>query len=109
MGPNTLFLIIFLIGEAVAFLIFKVMVRILGGGWKWAFDCSVVKGILERFFLFISLILGLPQGLIAFGALKVGSRFTEEAEKITSDYFFIGNITSITLAVLYFFIWNQLI
>jgi len=64
---------------------------------------------LERLFLFLALIYKLPQALIAFAAIKIGTRFIEEESKISNDYFYIGNITSLLLAILYFIIWNYFI
>lgn len=61
---------------------------------------SVLKGILERLFLIIGLLCGYPQVIIAFGALKIGTRFQKNS-KISNDYFLIGNFISL-IAVLLF-------
>lgn len=104
-----LFLIIFLIGEFFSFFIFKALVYSLNKEKSFKFDRALVKGIIERLFLFLALIYNLPQALIAFGALKIGTRFIPQDEKkISNDYFFLGNIISLLISVLYYAIWLKL-
>lgn len=72
---------------------------------------SIIKGILERVLLFTGLLFGFPQVLIAFGALKLGTILvTEQKNKISNDYFLVGNMVSILLALIYTIIvqalWN---
>jgi hypothetical protein len=59
---------------------------------------SVFKGLLERLFLITGLVLGFPQVIIAFGALKIGTRFQRNS-KISNDYFLIGNFISLMTAL----------
>lgn len=61
---------------------------------------SMVKGVLERLFLIIGLVLGYPQVIIAFGALKIGTRF-QRSSSVSNDYFLIGNFISLLTAILY--------
>ncbi len=61
---------------------------------------SVLKGIFERFFVAYSLYLGYPQVLTLFAALKIATRIKDES-KISNDYYFIGNLISISLAIIY--------
>ncbi|MFW6134699.1 MAG: hypothetical protein ACOC5R_03910 [Elusimicrobiota bacterium] len=100
------FIVIFISGEIIAFFIFKFMNNKLKKEEGLKFDRSVFKGILERLFLFLSLVYYIPQSFIAFGALKIGTRFRKGEDKISNDYFFIGNITSLLLSLLYFIIWK---
>ena len=99
-------------GELISLLLFTVI-------RKWfaptesssAGRASIAKGILERVTLFTGLLYGFPQILIAFGALKLGTRFsTEQQTKISNDYFLVGNLLSILLALVYTIIvkslWN---
>ena len=63
---------------------------------------SVAKGILERAVLFVGLLHGFPQILIAFGALKIGTRLHENRQtEILNNYFLVGNLLSILMAMLY--------
>jgi hypothetical protein len=97
-------------GEIFSFFLFKWMEFVLDKKWDMKINRSVIKGILERLFLFIALINQLPQALIAFGALKIATRFiNDEENKISLDYFFIGNITSLLLSLIYFILWKLII
>lgn len=64
---------------------------------------AMCKGILERSCLFFALYLGFPQMLIAFGALKIGTKLGKDCE-ISNDYYFVGNMASIFLVFLAYFI-----
>ncbi|MCC5933358.1 MAG: hypothetical protein LAT75_06895 [Candidatus Cyclonatronum sp.] len=65
---------------------------------------SIFKGVLERLFLITGILLGYPQVIIAFGALKIGTRFrNSEKGKVSDDYFLIGNLVSLLAVML--FIW----
>ena len=61
---------------------------------------SIFKGVLERLFLIIGLLAGYPQVIIAFGAIKIGTRFQKDS-KISNDYFIIGNFTSLLAVILF--------
>jgi len=59
--------------------------------------------------LFTGLLHGFPQILIAFGALKLGTRLYEDKESdISNSYFLVGNLISILLAMLYAIIAKKL-
>ncbi|MGM0506882.1 MAG: hypothetical protein ACQER4_06815 [Bacteroidota bacterium] len=61
---------------------------------------SIIKGILERLFLIAGLTSGYPHVIIAFAALKIGTRF-QKNNQISNDYFLIGNFISILIAMSY--------
>jgi len=61
---------------------------------------SVFKGVLERIFVITGLMLGYPHVIIAFGALKIGTRF-QGSNRISNDYFLIGNFISLLAALLF--------
>jgi hypothetical protein len=67
-------------------------------------NISVFKGLLERFVIFLALVLSIPQILIAFGAIKIGTKF-DKSEKIQNDYFLVGNILTIIIAIIYHYIY----
>jgi len=102
------FLIILFLGEMIAFIIFKFIEFLLEKTWGFRINRAVIKGVLERSFLFLALIYNLPQALIAFGALKIGTRVGDDSNKVSLDYFFIGNITSLLIIILYFVVWKAL-
>lgn len=61
---------------------------------------SIIKGILERLFLITGLTSGYPHVIIAFAALKIGTRF-QKNNQISNDYFLIGNFISLLIAMGY--------
>jgi len=110
MTDALIFIIILIVGEIIAFFIFKFINFSLENIWELKINRSVLKGVLERLFLFLALVYYIPQALIAFGAIKIGTRFIkEEDNKISNDYFYIGNMTSLLIALLYFIIWKIII
>lgn len=69
---------------------------------------SIIKGILERFMLFLGLLNNYPQIIIAFAALKLGTRIIDDkVDLITNDYFLVGNFVSILLAFIYTIAYNK--
>lgn len=66
---------------------------------------SVFKGCLERFTLFLGLILPLYYLLTVFGTIKIGTRL-EKNNKVQNDYFIIGNLFTILIAMLYSWVWS---
>jgi len=109
MPKIVLFAIITFVGEIAAYFVFRFVNRAVNKIWDWRIGVSVFKGVLERLFLFLSLAYNLPHALIAFGAIKIGTRVTNEPNRISNDYFFIGNIVSLLLVLFYYAIWLRLI
>lgn len=75
---------------------------------------SLIKGIVERAFLMISLINGFPHALTLFGALKLGTRLKREnSEKINeatfNDFYLIGNFISVMAAMFYTFLYTKFV
>ena len=95
--------LIFLVGELVSLPIFALLKKAMKlPKTSSARKAEVVKGMLERAVLYIGLLHGFPHILIAFGALKIGTRLHEDrALKISNNYFLVGNLISILLAMLY--------
>ena len=95
-------LLVFVCQEVVGLVIFPVMNRYLGPKSIKAWDLkSILKGILERLVLLTALIHGYPQILIAFAAMKLGTRLHEEQDtEISNTYFLAGNLLSILLAMI---------
>lgn len=68
-------------------------------------DRSRIKGIFERVFLSLCLINNIFPLLTVYAALKLGTRLGN-SHQVKNDYFLIGNITSILLAMLLYGIFN---
>ena len=69
---------------------------------------SVIKGLFERAFIVFTLLSGYPQALTFFAALKIGTRIKDE-ERISNDYYLIGNLISVALAILYTLLFINLL
>ena len=95
-------LIVFICQEFVGLIIFPILNKCLGPEGIKALDPkSILKGILERLVLLIALIHNYPQILIAFAAMKLGTRLHEEQDTVISnEYFLVGNLTSILIAMI---------
>ncbi|MDR4503303.1 MAG: hypothetical protein MRK01_00745 [Candidatus Scalindua sp.] len=95
--------IIFICGELISLVIFSLIQKYLGPlNDRKSKKLSTAKGILERLTLFIGLLQGFPQIIIAFSALKLGTRLHEEKElHISNTYFLVGNLTSILISMIY--------
>lgn len=94
-------LVVFICQEILGLIIFPVINRFLGPENITAWDLkSILKGILERLVLLTALVHGYPQILIAFAAMKLGTRLHEEQNSdISNTYFLTGNLLSILLAM----------
>lgn len=68
---------------------------------------SVFKGVMERFVITIGLIMGFTPILIVFGTIKLGTRFKDNQD-VKNDYFLIGNLSSIIISILYFYLYKKI-
>jgi len=73
---------------------------------------SLLKGIIERAFLFISLINEFPHALTLFGALKVATRLkhtsaTPKEEDSYNNFYLLGNFISVTIAIGYVYAYKH--
>ena len=95
-------LLVFVCQEIAGLIVFPVINHFLGPKSIKAWDLkSILKGMLERFVLLTALIHGYPQMLIAFAAMKLGTRLHEEQNsEISNTYFLIGNLLSILFAMI---------
>lgn len=95
-------LVVFICQELVGLIVFPLLSRYLGpqDGKPWD-SKAILKGVLERLVLITALIHGYPQMLIAFGAMKLGTRLHEETgSEISNTFFLTGNLISILLAMI---------
>ena len=93
--------LVFVAQEAVGLIVFPILNHYLGpeNGRVWDRK-AILKGILERLVLYTALIYGYPQMLIAFGAMKLGTRLhTEQGSEISNTFFLVGNLISMLLAI----------
>jgi hypothetical protein len=93
-----------LVGWLVMELFANISINVILGhsNTSWA---SFGKGVLERIFLSVGILAGYPHVIIAFGALKIGTRLHEDKNsKISNDYFLVGNFISLLVVVIYVYI-----
>ena len=94
-------LVVFFFQEIVGLIVFPIINKYLGPTDNAWHTQSILKGILERLVIFTALIHGYPQILIAFAAMKLGTRLHGEQEKeISNTYFLVGNLLSILFAMI---------
>ena len=74
---------------------------------------SILKGVVERLFLMISLINGYPHILTLFGALKLATRLkrksvneNQELESLYNDFYLVGNFISVLVSILYVYLFK---
>lgn len=72
---------------------------------------SLFKGLIERTFLFVSLVNGYPHALTLFGALKVATRLKRSSDDKNDDeafnsFYLIGNFISVMMAIGYVHIYQ---
>ena len=95
------FILIILGSEIAAMIIFSLIARLNTTNSNNKVDKSTIaKGLAERAFLTFALVNNLPQALTFFAALKIATRIQDE-DKISNDFYLLGNLLSITLGIVY--------
>ena len=73
---------------------------------------SIMKGVIERSFLLISLVNNYPHALTLFSALKLATRLRHkeapDKENKFNDYYLIGNFVSVAVAIGYVCLYQYL-
>ena len=105
--PSAIFLILFLLACEIVALGFFWLIKMYQNCSKKEIVNSILKGILERGFLLVVLLLDIEVILIFFGAIKIGTRLHNDSKsKVSNDQFLVGNIISVFLAIIYSVAWN---
>ena len=111
MNQVYLFLAICLISEVALTFLFWIITRLLTKRVGFDFR-SLLKGLLERFFLFVSLTNGYAHALTFFSAIKLATRLkhddTGRDQDRFNDYYLIGNMISVLAAIGYVQLWKTL-
>jgi hypothetical protein len=102
--------IVLVVGEILIHLIFLVLSNALGKEKRDKITgLSIFKGLLERTFVVVTLNFDMVSALTLLGALKIATRIKDTEDKISNDFFLIGNLTSVLFAVGYFVIARKMI
>lgn len=110
------FLLLFVIGEVIASVVFLIIRgSLLGKGASFKpLDIESIKGMLERLVLMLALVAGHPTILVMFGTLKLGTRLNNESgdekkKAISNNYFLIGNFASVLVSIIDAIAWAYLV
>ena len=104
---------IFIVGELIAIILFRLIDRYFrkrgNSSAPYRTDyLAIFKGLLERGFIYLCLLHNLPHALTVFGALKIGTRLDDDKkQQVSNDYFFIGNIISVLISILYYLLASK--
>jgi len=97
------------LGEAFILLLFYLISRFIGKTNRDKITrASILKGFVERAFVLTILWFNLASALTLLGALKIATRIKDE-DKVSNDFFLLGNLISVLFGVLYFVILKNLI
>jgi hypothetical protein len=69
---------------------------------------SIFKGVLERTFILVTLFFDLASSLTLLGALKIATRIKDQEDKVSNDFFVIGNLVSVLFGIIYFLLVKNL-
>ena len=95
-------------GELIAIFIFNVVRKKFAGKGTNNVE-AIFKGILERFMVVLGLAMNIQSIITLFGAIKIGTRLKDANEqKISNEYFLIGNFISVTIALIEYLIFTWL-
>jgi len=100
-----LFLVILIAGELVTNLCFFILIKIMNRG-RMSFS-GAIRGTFERLFLFFAMVNDIFHALTLFGALKIATHIKDD-DRVSNDYFLIGNLISVSAAIGYFILYNIL-
>jgi hypothetical protein len=96
-------------GEVIALVAFIVIKSKLATETNFT-NRGFLKGLLERLLLLLGFVLAIPTIVVFFGAIKLGTRLkADEKEKISNDYFLVGNVVSAMIALLEYAIYILLL
>ena len=110
--PVTLFIpAVILVCEIILGFLFSVITQVFYQKTKIDFK-SLFKGFIERMFLMLFLFHDHPAALTFFSALKLATRLKHDESSGSdsnkfNDYYLIGNLTSVSIALFYTYLLNQ--
>lgn len=100
MSNFSIYILIMVVSEVLAVLWFWLLSKLNPKNRRTISWRSILKGIAERAFVTFSLVNELPHSLTVFAALKIATRIKDD-DKISNDFYLLGNLLSITLAIVY--------
>ena len=109
MAAFTLKIVFILLGgEIVIHFILFLLSKFFGKATKDRISIrSILKGILERTFIVVTLYHNMAQALTLLGALKIATRIKDSEDKVSNDFFLVGNLISVLFGIAYYVIFKE--
>jgi len=90
-------------GELLIHLLFFLISKLIGKANKDRINvASILKGVLERIYVVATLTFNLTSALTLLGALKIATRIKDTEDKVSNDFFLIGNLLSVLFGIGYY-------
>lgn len=98
------------IGELIIHFMFFLISKLLGKANRDKITrSSILKGLIERAYVLITLWYGFSSALTLLGALKIATRIKDSEDKVSNDFFLLGNLMSVLFGILYYVIIKNLV
>jgi uncharacterized membrane protein len=99
-----------ILGELLIHVLFFSLSKFFGKDKKDKINgISIFKGVLERTFILVSFYFNMTSALTLLGALKIATRIKDTEDKISNDFFLVGNLISVLFGIGYYIILKELI
>jgi hypothetical protein len=103
-------LTVIVIGELVIHFLFFLLSKLFGKDKKDKINgISIFKGILERTFILVSFHFNMTSALTLLGALKIATRIKDTEDRVSNDFFLVGNLISVLFGIAYYILLKELI
>lgn len=103
-------LAIVFLGELLAHLVFYLVSKVIKKANRDQITRStVLKGLVERTFVVVVLFYNIASALTLLGALKIATRIKDGEDKVSNDFFLLGNLVSVLFGVFYYVIIKRLL
>jgi hypothetical protein len=103
-------ILVLIAGEVLIHIVFFLLSKFVGKENKDKINgTSILKGLLERTFVVVSLFYAFTSAMTLLGALKIATRIKDTEDKISNDFFLMGNLVSILFGIVYYIILKSLI
>ena len=96
-------------GEILIHLLFYIISRLIGKQNRDKINFTTIfKGIIERCYVVTVLFMEVASALTLLGALKIATRIKDEDNKVTNDFFLIGNLVSVLFGIVYYILLRDI-
>lgn len=99
------FPLFYLTSELAAYFVFRRVRKHYMG--EYGSTRPMWNGIIERLFLYLCIFTQVYHGFTLFGALKIGTRIKADENKVSNDYFLIGNMISVSMVLMTTYVYQN--